>query len=87
MGLRKTDFDLDVGLVHVRRSVSLIGARQVVKTPKTAAGLRTVALPMWLVPEVEKHFIDYAAFNLKEMAKARDDGSSGQHGSSGRGSK
>lgn len=60
MGLRKTDFDLDVGLVHVRRSVSLIGARQVVKTPKTAAGLRTVALPMWLVPQVEKHFIDYA---------------------------
>lgn len=50
VGLRKTDSDLAVGLVHVRRSMSLVGAKQIVETPKTAAGLRTVALPMWLIP-------------------------------------
>ncbi|HEY5786253.1 MAG TPA: site-specific integrase [Microlunatus sp.] len=60
MGLRKTDFDLSVGLVSIERSVSLIGARQVTKRPKTAAGVRTVALPLWLVPELERHFADYA---------------------------
>ena len=44
MGLRKTDFDLVDGLVRVERSVVLVGAEQVVKRPKTAAGVRTVAL-------------------------------------------
>ena len=54
--LRKSDFDLDLGLVRIERSVSLVGARQVIKKPKTAAGVRTVALPMWLMPELEQHF-------------------------------
>jgi integrase len=34
--------------------------RQVIKKPKTVAGVRTVALPMWLVPELEQHFSDYS---------------------------
>ncbi len=59
-GLRKSDFDLNVGLVNIERSISLVGAQQIVKAPKTAAGGRTVALPMWLIPAVEKHFIDYS---------------------------
>jgi integrase len=42
MGLRKTDFDLSDGLVRIERSIVLIGAEQVVKRPKTAAGVRTV---------------------------------------------
>lgn len=56
VGLRQSDFDLSLGLVKVERSVSLVGARQVVKRPKTAAGVRTVALPMWLLPELRQHF-------------------------------
>ena len=60
MGLRKTDFDLVDGLVRVERSVVLIGAEQVVKRPKTAAGVRTVAFPRWLLPLVEAHFRDYS---------------------------
>lgn len=56
VGLRQSDFDLDLGLVRVERSISLVGARQVVKRPKTAAGVRTVALPMWLLPELREHF-------------------------------
>ncbi|MDQ1537520.1 MAG: hypothetical protein QOE58_1913 [Actinomycetota bacterium] len=50
MGLRRSDFDLVAGVVHVERAVSEIGARQIIKRPKTAAGVRTVALPRWLVP-------------------------------------
>ena len=60
MGLRKTDFDLAVGLVQVERSVSLVGTRQLIKQPKTPAGVRTVALPMWLLPDLEQHFADYS---------------------------
>ena len=60
MGLRKTDFDLAVGLVQVERSVSLVGTRQLIKHPKTPAGVRTVALPMWLLPRSGQHFPDYS---------------------------
>jgi integrase len=60
MGLRRSDFDLVAGVVHVERAVSEIGARQIIKRPKTAAGVRTIALPRWLVPELRRHFDLYA---------------------------
>jgi integrase len=60
VALRKSDFDLDLGLVRIERSVSSLGARQVIKKPKTPAGVRTVALPMWLMPELDQHFSDYS---------------------------
>jgi integrase len=60
IGLRKTDFDLVDGLVRIERSIVLIGAEQVVKRPKTAAGVRTVAFPRWLLALVEAHFRDYS---------------------------
>ena len=60
MGLRRSDFDMVDGLVRIERAVSEIGARQVIKKPKTAAGVRTVALPRWLMPELHRHFDTYA---------------------------
>lgn len=60
MGLRRSDFDMVAGLVHIERAVSEIGARQVMKKPKAAAGVRTVALPRWLMPELRRHFDTYA---------------------------
>lgn len=60
MGLRRSDFDLVAGRVRIERAVSEIGARQVIKKPKTAAGIRTVALPRWLMPELRRHFDTYA---------------------------
>jgi integrase len=68
MGLRKTDFDLNVGLVQVERAVSLVGARQLIKKPKTSAGVRTVAVPMWLLPDLEQHFPDYSEAMLDGRA-------------------
>ena len=52
MGLRKTDFDLAVGLVQVERSVSLVGTRQLIKQPKTPAAFgrsrcRCGCCPIW----------------------------------------
>jgi integrase len=60
MGLRRSDFDVDAGLVRVERAVSEVGARQIIKKPKTAAGVRVVALPRWLTPELRQHFDSYA---------------------------
>lgn len=60
MGLRRSDFDMVAGLVRIERAVSEIGARQIIKKPKTAAGVRTVALPRWLMPELRRHFDTYA---------------------------
>ena len=40
--------------------MSLVGARQLIKKPKTAAGVRTIALPMLLLLDLERHFADYS---------------------------
>lgn len=60
MGLRRSDIDLNAGLVRVERAVSELGSRQVIKEPKTAAGRRVVAIPEAIVPEIRKHFENYA---------------------------
>jgi integrase len=60
MGLRRSDLDLEDSVVRVKRAVSELGARQVIKTPKTAAGIRTVALPLWLSDELGRHLERFA---------------------------
>ena len=60
MGLQRGDIDLDAGLVRIERSVVEVGQRLVTKQPKTAAGVRVVAVPMWLVPELRKHLDAYS---------------------------
>ena len=60
VGLQRSDFDLDIGLVRIERAVSLIGSQQKIKSPKTAAGVRSVALPLWLLPDLERHFATYS---------------------------
>lgn len=60
MGLRRSDIELDAAVIHVRRSHSTIGARQVLKEPKTRAVRRSVAIPSWLQPEIEHHIDRYA---------------------------
>jgi Phage integrase family len=60
MGLRQSDLDLDQAVVKIERSAVEVGTAVVVKAPKTAAGVRTVALPAWLVPELVHHLATYA---------------------------
>src|SRR5664280_615995 len=57
-GLRRADLDLSGAypVVRVARSVSFAPGQEVrVKAPKTAAGVRTVALPSWLKPLMKQH--------------------------------
>jgi integrase len=60
MGLRKSDIDLKEATVSIERSVVEIGRELVVKEPKTAAGVRTIALPRSLMPEIARHLDRFA---------------------------
>lgn len=60
MGLRRADLDLESASVNIDRSAVEIGKRIVIKAPKTRAGIRSVALPVWLVPELVHHLDTFA---------------------------
>ena len=60
MGLTRGDVDLMKATVHVRRSVAEVASKLVVKEPKSQAGVRSIALPRWLVPELEMHLEKFA---------------------------
>jgi hypothetical protein len=60
MGLRKSDMDLNAATVSIERSVVQVGGGLVVKEPKTAAGVRTIALPRSLMPEIARHLDRFA---------------------------
>lgn len=60
MGLQRGDVDLELMTPTVRRSVSEVGGRLVVKGPKPRAGLRTIALPPGLREDIEEHLDAFA---------------------------
>jgi len=54
--LRRQDIDLARGILRIRRAVvRLPGKAPIVGTPKSGAGVRDVAIPPHLMPEVERH--------------------------------
>lgn len=53
--LRKMDIDLDRGVILVRRGVVRTGGTVLVGTPKSAAGVRDVAIPPHLNPMLREH--------------------------------
>lgn len=56
--LRRSDVDHAAGVIKVRRSVVFVPGRgAVVKAPKTAAGVRDVAIPPHLMPAVREHLL------------------------------
>jgi len=59
--LRRRDVDLSAGVLRIRRGVVRAAGEVIVGTPKTAAGIRDVAVPPHLLPAVEKHLIEHAA--------------------------
>ena len=55
--LRRRDVDLSTGRIFVRRKRLRLASGEVIEDgPKSAAGRRTVALPVPLVAELERHF-------------------------------
>jgi integrase len=57
--LRRDDVDTKTGVIHVRRGVVRVVGETIVKAPKTAAGIRDVAIPPHLVPLVREHLLQY----------------------------
>lgn len=49
-GLRRRDLDLDAGMVRVCQQAVKVGSTYVLTQPKTAAGVRSVAIPPQLLP-------------------------------------
>ena len=53
--LRRGDVDLRNGVLHVRRGVVRVDGESIVGTPKSAAGVRDVAVPPHLLPALGEH--------------------------------
>lgn len=53
--LRRKDVDLTNGVLHVRRGVVRAAGETIVGTPKSAAGVRDVAIPASLLPTLREH--------------------------------
>ena len=51
-GLGESDVDLNDATVSIEHSVVEVGRGMVVKEPKTTAGVRMIALPRPLMPEI-----------------------------------
>jgi len=58
--LRRDDLDLVKGIIRVRRAVVRADGRVVVGTPKSAAGVRDVAVPPHLLPALKEHLVAHA---------------------------
>lgn len=58
--LRRGDVDTRNSVVHVRRGVVRAAGETIVKSPKSAAGVRDVAMPPHLMPLVREHLLQHA---------------------------
>lgn len=58
--LRRRDVDLTNGVIRVRRAVTRVDGKIIVATPKSAAGVRDVAIPPHLVPVIRDHLAEHA---------------------------
>ncbi len=57
--LRRKDVDAEAGVLRIRRGVVLVEGNTVVGTPKSAAGIRDVAVPPHLLPALREHLVEY----------------------------
>ena len=61
--LRRSDIDAKARVIHVRRAaVRVPGQIAAVGKPKSDAGIRDVAIPPHLLPEIKRHLSEHVAF-------------------------
>lgn len=57
--LRRGDVDTKVGILKVRRAVVRVDGTTMVRKPKSAAGVRDVAIPPHLLPIIREHLLQH----------------------------
>jgi integrase len=68
LALTRSDIDLPNGVVHVSKAAAeLKSGERVVGPPKTAAGIRKVALPPHVLPAVEAHLKAFTGPELDDL--------------------
>ncbi len=72
--LRRSDIDLAAGIVRIRRGVTWVKGEPIVGTPKSAAGVRDVAIPPHLIPVLERHLDEHTAGGAKALLFPAADG-------------
>lgn len=58
--LRRRDLDLKRGIIKIRRAAVKVDGTMLVGTPKSAAGIRDVAIPPHLLPPIKAHLDQWA---------------------------
>lgn len=58
--LRRRDVDLTNGVLRIRRAVTRVNGKIIVAAPKSAAGVRDVAIPPHLMPLIKAHVEEHA---------------------------
>jgi integrase len=58
--LRRGDVDLDAGVLMISRAATRTGHGLVAGPPKSEAGIRSIAVPAFLLPELAQHLLAYA---------------------------
>lgn len=72
--LRRKDVDLRNRVIKVRRGVTRTGGQVVVSTPKSAEGIRDVAIPPHLVPLLREHISEHAQWGKEGLLFPNKDG-------------
>ena len=62
VALRRSDVDLRAKVIHVRRGVVRVHGEVIEHGPKSAAGVRTVAIPPHILPALRTHLTEHAQF-------------------------
>lgn len=70
--LRRKDLDLDRGTVHVERAVVRVDRAEQVGRPKSAAGVREVAIPPHLLPLLTEHLAEHVTRGREALLFPRE---------------
>jgi integrase len=66
--LRRGDIDLDQQVIRIRRAVARVpGEKPIIGPPKSAAGVRDVAIPPHLLPEFRRHLGDHVTVGARSL--------------------
>ncbi|MFZ1287918.1 MAG: site-specific integrase [Candidatus Phosphoribacter sp.] len=74
--LRRRDVDLSAAVLHIRRGVVRADGQVIVGTPKSAAGIRDVAIPPHLLPMLRQHLRSTPARGRDALVFPAADGTS-----------